>query len=290
MPSLYRGPDEYETKWVGYGDDVTCTDPKLLWESVVVKLEDIVSYVEFKYYQGRKEDKYTIDQIQNKVFALDSNDGRCYSLIPTSEMIKQGIRSVKLGFVSFSKIYIHTSGAYKYEAAKQGVIIIRMGRKAYYMIDQEHHEMLDDKSEPCIEDPNYEKDSCAEDEIEKFVMKKYGCVPAFMKNKEKICTNETIAKQVMEYWDSVKYETNCPGRCKELLVKRNWLRDKFKKGSSELKLYFYNRVRVVKSYYGYSGLTLIAEIGGYIGLFLGVSINQITYLISFIQERIRKYL
>ena len=289
---MYRGADEYETKWVGYGDDGACTDPQLLWESVVIKLEDMVSYVRFQYYPGGKEEKYTIDQMQNIVFTLDSDDGRCFSLIPPSEMIKQGIRSVKIGFVSLSKISIHAPGAYEYEFDKQGVITNKLdGKKSYYMVVHELYEMLDDKSEPCIEDPKYKKDYCAQDKIEKFIMKEYGCTPPFVKNKEKICTNETIAKQVMEYWDSMKYETNCPDRCKEILIRAMWMRNKLtKNNSSQLNLYFPDRVKVVKSYYAYSGLSLIAEIGGYIGLFLGVSINQITYLIPFIEEMVQKYL
>ena len=60
--------------------------------------------------------------------------------------------------------------------------------------------------------------------------------------------------------------------------------------SSRVKLHFQSRVKVVKSYYAYSGLTVIAEIGGYIGLFLGVSINQIPHLILFIQELVQKYI
>ena len=57
---MYRGTDEYETKWAGYGNNARCTDPKQLWESIVVKLEDMVSYVKFQYYQTSKAEKYTI--------------------------------------------------------------------------------------------------------------------------------------------------------------------------------------------------------------------------------------
>ena len=34
-------------------------------------------------------------------------------------------------------------------------------------------------------------------------------------------------------------------------------------------------IKVTDEQYLYSGLSLIAEIGGYVGLFLGVSVNQI---------------
>ena len=73
------------------------------------------------------------------------------------------------------------------------------------------------------------------------------------------------------------------------MVSTIWIKNKDEQ-DSQVKFYFYNRVKVVKSYYAYSGLSLIAEIGGYIGLFLGVSINQITNLILFIKEMVQKYL
>ena len=101
--------------------------------------------------------------------------------------------------------------------------------------------------------------------------------------------NETISKHVHEYWDAAKYYTNCSDSCKEIVVSTIWIKNKDEQ-DSQVKFYFYNRVKVVKSYYAYSGLSLIAEIGGYIGLFLGVSFNQITHLTTFVQERIQKYL
>ena len=119
-------------------------------------------------------------------------------------------------------------------------------------------------------------------------MKEYGCTPPLFENKDKICTNETMAKQVWKYWDSTKYKTSCPDPCKVMLVRAMWMTDKIKEDSS-MRLYFRGRVKVMQSYYAYSGLTLIAEIGGYFGLFLGVSINQITYVTSFLQERVQKY-
>ena len=45
-----------------------------------------------------------------------------------------------------------------------------------------------------------------------------------------------------------------------------------------LKFEFEPVVKVTRGIYLYSVLSLIAEIGGYVGLFLGVSFNQITKL------------
>ena len=54
----------------------------------------------------------------------------------------------------------------------------------------------------------------------------------------------------------------------------------FGRTPSQLKIHFEEIIKVTNGYYLYSGLSLIAEIGGYVGLFLGVSVNQITELME----------
>ena len=54
-------------------------------------------------------------------------------------------------------------------------------------------------------------------------------------------------------------------------------------------IYFYYEKRVVKSeeHFFYSGLSLLAEIGGYLGLLLGISfLNLVSWFAVLIQSRI----
>ena len=44
-------------------------------------------------------------------------------------------------------------------------------------------------------------------------------------------------------------------------------------------------INIIESYHLYSTLSLIAEIGGYVGLFLGVSINQVSVLINVVIDK-----
>ena len=53
-----------------------------------------------------------------------------------------------------------------------------------------------------------------------------------------------------------------------------------------LEMYFEEYIQEIVNYYSYDSLSFIAEIGGYVGLFLGYSILQITELFSFL---IRKF-
>ena len=285
--SLYRDEDEYETKWVGDGNDSSCKDPKLLWESTVAKVDDMISYVELKYHQTNKREIYSGALSSPK----DTSNGRCYSIIPTLGMIQKGIREVDLGLASLTKIYIHNPGVFEYEADEMVTFKNAMGTKDYYKVDHELYEMLDDKDESCNDTPQYAKDECGENQIEKLVMEDYGCTPPFFENKEKICTNETITKQVYKYWYNARHYTNCSDPCRGISASAiQTLKKTLKPEDSHVELRFRNRVKVVKSYYAYSSLSLIAEIGGYFGLFLGISINQITYLTSFAQERVQKYI
>ena len=63
--------------------------------------------------------------------------------------------------------------------------------------------------------------------------------------------------------------------------------DKFN-GQNVLLLVFKEKVKKIESFYLYSWLSLLAEIGGYVGLFLGISVVQITKLINLSFDGIKR--
>ena len=152
--------------------------------------------------------------------------------------------------------------------------------------------MLDDGGELCNKISVYNKDNCVLGELEKFVRETYGCTTPFGLDKEHICINKTVGQKVYKsYKDWLEKEvlgkSNCSNPCKVIIPKATKTEEKTKDYSA-LKFVFPDRVTVVKSYHLYSGLSMIAEIGGYFGLFLGVSINQITQLTSRLFDWINK--
>ena len=48
---------------------------------------------------------------------------------------------------------------------------------------------------------------------------------------------------------------------------------------------FKEHIKVVEAYHLYSLLSMIAEVGGYVGLFLGISVNQISALVNVVVDR-----
>ena len=47
-----------------------------------------------------------------------------------------------------------------------------------------------------------------------------------------------------------------------------------------------SNIKVTQAHYLYSGLSMVAEIGGYVGLFLGVSFNKLAILTNTLITRL----
>ena len=58
-----------------------------------------------------------------------------------------------------------------------------------------------------------------------------------------------------------------------------------RKGYTKMTLNLKGNVVTSTEVFLYPGLSMLAEIGGYVGLFLGVSVNQISTLIDIIYEK-----
>ena len=57
-------------------------------------------------------------------------------------------------------------------------------------------------------------------------------------------------------------------------------------GTSYMKFSLKNTIKVTNSHFLYNGLTLMAEIGGYVGLFLGISVVHVNDMVRNVLERI----
>ena len=129
IPSYFSREKLYqdEAKWSGYGE-INCTDPKLLLEAIVVKLESMMPFIKVEYFDTLPE-VTTEKDMKNQWTTYDGTDGRCYSFTPTMKMIKRGIAKIEMTFNMPVKIYIHTPG--KYVTARKGTKIKNeMGRES----------------------------------------------------------------------------------------------------------------------------------------------------------------
>ena len=154
-------------------------------------------------------------------------------------------------------------------------------------LNHEVFEVLDYEGEPCINSAEYSRDKCIEDLITKTSMEMVGCSTPYLEDKSSICTDlekATFANQIYEegklraFLDIVP---ECPKPCQFLMI--NFGRTKtntIEKPKAELFIRFQRYIKVSKVGITYQGLELFAEFGGYLGLLLGVSINQLPEMIS----------
>ena len=105
-------------------------------------------------------------------------------------------------------------------------------------------------------------------------MDKIGCTTPFGLELDNICTdqNKSLAANKL-FWDilSNKEEVKeCPYPCHFLM---NWITTTdYKTSYDRIWLKFDKYIKVTTSTYGYTELELLAELGGYVGLFLGLSV------------------
>ena len=129
-------------------------------------------------------------------------------------------------------------------------------------------------------------------------MDKVGCTNQFLLDKSQICTDPEDVKKAWKIFNQFRHnqtlvESLCPRSCQYQninLARYNEDTDtihpevySFIGGdplSKTLEVTFQKYVKLSVARPAYTFLELIAEVGGYVGLFLGVSINQLFNLLS----------
>ena len=118
-------------------------------------------------------------------------------------------------------------------------------------------------------------------------MTEVGCTTPYRPDKSNICTDPEKGKQANDIYKKVKDNQTfaaslCPRSCRYQIIGLS----RYEIGEGEpfnilkgdknktLTLTFQKFIKISKSRRSYTFLELIAEVGGYVGLFLGISINQ----------------
>ena len=147
--------------------------------------------------------------------------------------------------------------------------------------------MLDSHGEPCNGSVHYSVDKCTENEAIKESMDNdnVSCTVPFFENKQDVCTNEVKAEWALKIYQ--KYERK---RSKACLQPCNYLKAYLTESShnqdaekTQVMLRFgEDSIQVTAAYEAYGGLSLFADIGGYMGMFLGLSFSQLSVFTDFI--------
>ena len=141
--------------------------------------------------------------------------------------------------------------------------------------------MLDIGGKPCKTEPGFDQDLCTESQLDKKLLIKFGCTSPFGPNKDKICKDHENGSKVMElYKDTMKYhrsglyfrgltngiDNNCYSPCLFHSVKALKTNQFDRNVTSMVYMKLKENINVIESYHLYSALSLVDEIGGYVGL------------------------
>ena len=112
-------------------------------------------------------------------------------------------------------------------------------------------------------------------------MEKINCTWPFSSHKNHICVNQNDAKMAHDFGMAHhrRKPITCLDPCHYLQV-NSYETGSFASQSPQISFKFPENMRITRAYYSYQRINLIAEIGGYVGLFLGVSVIQITNVLD----------
>ena len=123
-------------------------------------------------------------------------------------------------------------------------------------------------------------------------MEEFGCITPWGPINDQICTNETLGKHahkkymdLLHFKNVTEFDETCPRPCTIMKLRPGLTKTSFQKyisrtASASLHVKLQDLITVTKDQYAYTWLSLVAEVGGYVGLFLGFSVYQVTYVID----------
>ena len=102
-------------KWIGNATlDANCTNPEVLFESIVTKPEDLIYDIQYSYFDGSETTHEYATSVSSKIRSHVDTDyyGRCFTFKPTEKMIKSGINRIYLRLRKSSFVFFHTNGMF----------------------------------------------------------------------------------------------------------------------------------------------------------------------------------
>ena len=289
---------QYKYKSIWSNQDIDgCGDPEELFYRTIWKLEDLVTEVQVTSFNMSAN--LLSDIKANFFYPVDRNHfGRCYTFLPSEEYLRDGIFRLSFVFKTNVRVHVNTNGVFAVKRAAMEIdkrTDVSPNKNSRVKVEHNLYKMLDFQGIPCNSEKNYRFDNCILNSLEEESLKTIGCETPFGITKDKICRNKQDSKKAyqlyLKYRDDDSYVRNisCYDPCSYVGVKLlKGPESEPKDGKGKLVLAFDEKVHETVAYYSYDDLSFIAEIGGYVGLFLGASVYQTADLFQFITEILEK--
>ena len=280
----------FQSKWSVQGIE-KCEDPKTLFHSIIFKPEHLLRRIEINDFELTifPNDTASLLPIDMK------NYGRCYTLNLPSRILRNGVSKIRFLFASPVRVFVHNKGLLSMDRqARRKFVDVEIYKKYFVNVEHNIFEMLDLDGELCENEKKYSLDECVHNLLKKESMEKIGCVTPFGITKDNICKDPAKSREAFklfsEYriYGSSNKSLACLKPCSFLNIKLSKSNKKLtEKNHGMLSFFFEKFIQETSSYYSYGSREFIAEIGGYVGLFVGASIYQVADLFDNIIRKLK---
>ena len=275
-----------KSKWIGVGPPY-CKNSSKLMKKAMIPRKSLVSNVTLYYGDSVKTER------KFSSFWNESDDyqlGTCHTFEIPRHLERVPIYEITFQIASNVNWIVHTPGLYKNARAVDSNYFKPGEDSKTFSLDYEVFKMLNSENIPCQEERSYNKDDCNDELLFKASMSFLNCTWPFTKNKSYICEKEEESQFAYKIGKSYQRgrDTTCLNSCSYLKVKYDQRIMQNQGSQGELRFYFPVSIKVNQAYYTYKELSLIAEIGGYVGLFLGWSVYQLTEVMDTLVPFLKK--
>ena len=270
-----------------------CRDPETLYYNVWMQ-ENIISAAKVKSFN-----KSTTWFSGNETALFSPVDvrfhGQCYTFLPPEQNLKDGINQINFYVRAKARVFVNNKGVLGVKPpAETKFVDIYLNTTTKANVDHSLHKVLDFQGSPCNNEKEYRLDKCVLNGLEKETLMLFGCTTPFGITKDNICKGNPDAKNAFFLYKRFQTDyldmknISCPEPCSYMRIKI--IKTSEREGHGSLVLHFNKKVQEIVAYYSYDDLSFIAEIGGYIGLFLGASFYQTADLFQFVTEVLQTFL
>ena len=160
--------------------------------------------------------------------------------------------------------------------------VATIGTQSKYTVS---HEVITQLEKPgnCLAISEKCYDRCITEKMYELMINETGCTVPWVSDKNKICSNLNSSKRAYQIYSENRRNQNniCSNSCNFTDVNLNPpIIENRQNLIAKTAFYFKRDIKTSNEYFIYTQLHMIAEIGGYVGLMLGVSFINIGSLIN----------
>ena len=280
-------------------DTEKCGTTKDLFDHLFLDMHDVIKRAEVTYENDTKIRIYP-NQTEFWHEHYEFRIGRCFVFsIFAEDKISKISFHFKVGAYSLN-VYYHSPGLFKTVGLmnRKSVDVKAKFPKSEgveIVVDYDVYKMLDFGGAKCNDTQNYSRDNCTDEQLYEESIKKINCTWPFlpfgiMRNAswDQICKNESQI-EMMTHQIAPKYvqkkAKKCLDPCNYLRIFAAETARTSYNPNPKVIFHFAETVNVMTAYYDYTGISMVAEIGGYVGLFLGISFYQLTDVITYLFKK-----